>query len=186
MACTPWKWFHTYVNIITTGFAYLKNTCHIKSGTCMTMILYRYFGMCRFDIRHNLAQWNGATDACHIFDTNLVRPQFDKFQRHIGVVLYSMNGRMSDTKRALWNHSCLFGVCNGRSNVAYIIQSAECTGDICTLRFLHFVEQFADIRRNGAHPESVQCAVEHMGLNACFVKWLCPFAHGSIRVFAKQ
>ena len=142
--------------------------------------------MSSLDIRYNFTQRNRASNTCHIFDADFIGSQFDKLQRHIGVVLHSMNRRMSDTKRTLRNHPSFLCIRNGRGNIADIIQSAECTGDICTLRFLHFVEQFADIRRNGAHPESVQCAVEHMSLNACFVKWLCPFAHGSIRVFAKQ
>ena len=63
-----------------------------------------------------------------------------QFQRHIGVVLYGMDRRMSDAKRALRNHACFLCVCDGRSNVTHVVQSAERTGNVCSLCFLYFVE----------------------------------------------
>ena len=152
----------------------------------MTVILHRNIGMSSLDIRYNFTQRNRASNTCHIFDADFIGSQFDKLQRHIGVVFHSMNRRMSDTKRTLRNHPSFLCIRNGRGNIADIIQSAECTGNICALCFLYFIEQFADICRNRTHTESVQRTVEHMSLNTGFVERLSPFTYSLIRILTKQ
>ena len=55
MPGTPGKWFHTHINIIAACLANFKNACHIKTGSCMAMILHRNIRMCSFYIGHNLS-----------------------------------------------------------------------------------------------------------------------------------
>ena len=92
MSRTPGKRLHAYVDIVATRFAHFKNTCHIETGTRMTMILDRNIGMRRLDIGHNLAQRNRTSDTCHILDADFVGTCLDKLQCHLRVVFYGMDG----------------------------------------------------------------------------------------------
>ena len=67
----------------------------------MTVILNGNFRMGSLDISHNLAQRYRTADTGHIFYADFIRTEFDKFQCHIRIILYGMDRRMSDTKRAL-------------------------------------------------------------------------------------
>ena len=126
-----------------------------------------------------------AADAGHVLDADFVCPQFDQFHCHLGVVFDRMDRRVGDAQRALRDHPCRFRVFDGRSNVADIVQSAECTGDICSLCFLYLVEQLANVVRHGTHAQAVQRTVQHVGLYAGFVERFRPFAYGSVWVFAE-
>ena len=186
MSCAPRQRFHSDIYIITPGFTYFQNAGHVKARSCMAVILNRNIGMRSFDICHNLAQRNGASDTCHVFNANLVRPQFYQFQCHIGVIFHRMDWRMGDTKRTLRNHSCIFGISDRRSDIAYIIQPTECTGDIRPLCFLYFIKQLTYIGRNRTHTKPVESTIQHVCLYPGFMERLCPCTHRFIRVFTKQ
>ena len=185
MACTPWKRLHTYVDIIATGITNFQDGSYVKSGACMAMILDRYFRVFRFDVGNDLSQWIGTTDTGHIFDTDLVGSQLDQLHGHFCVIFDRVNRWVGNTQWTLGDHACFFCIFNRRGNVAYVVQPAESTGDICTLRFLYFVEKLADIGRNRAHAKSVQGTVKHVCLDTCIMEWLRPFAYGFIRIFSE-
>ena len=93
---------------------------------------------------------------------------------------------MSDTQRTLRNHACFVSIFDRRGYVANVIQTAKSTGNVRSLRFLYLIKQLSHISRNWAHTQTVQRTVQHMGLNTCFMKRLCPGTYGLIGVFAKQ
>ena len=152
----------------------------------MTVILDGNVRMSSLDVCHNLAQRYRTADTCHILDTDFICTQLDKLQCHIRIIFHSMDRRMGDTERTLRNHSRLVRISDGRSDVTYIVQSAESTCDVRTLRLLHFIKQLAHIGRHGAHAQTVQCTVQHMCLYTGFVERLRPLAHSFIGVLAKQ
>ena len=93
---------------------------------------------------------------------------------------------MGDAKRALRNHSRLVRISDGGGDVTYIVQSAESTRDVRTLRFLYFIKQFAHIGGHRAHAQTVQRTVQHMCLDAGFVERFRPLAHSLIGILAEQ
>ena len=96
-----------------------------------------------------------------------------------------MDGRVGDTQRTLRDHPCRLRIPDGRGDVAYVVQSAERTGDICSLCFFYLVEQLANVVRYGTHTQAVQRSVQHVGLYAGLMERLRPFAYGSVWVFTE-
>ena len=97
-----------------------------------------------------------------------------------------MNFRISDTHGSLSNHSGGFGKFDGQGNIPYIIQSAKNTGDVHTLRFFYFIHQRTHIGRHGVHTDTVETAIEHVGLNAHFIEWLCKCTYRWIWIFTVE
>ena len=93
---------------------------------------------------------------------------------------------MGDAERALGNHSGIVCIANRRNDIAGIVQTAESTRDVRTLRFLHLIEQLAHIGGHGTHAEAIQGTVQHVGLDTGFMERLRPLAHGFIRILPKQ
>lgn len=93
---------------------------------------------------------------------------------------------MGDAERALGNHSGIVCIANRRDDIAGIVQTAEGTRDVRTLRFLYLIEQLAHIGGHGTHAEAIQGTVQHVSLDTGFVERLRPFAHGFIRILPKQ
>ena len=151
----------------------------------MAVILNRNFRMFCLDVCYDLPQRMRTADAGHILYTDFIRSEFDQFHRHLGVIFDRMDGRVGDAQRALRDHPCCFRISDGRSNVADIVQSAECAGDICPLCFFYLVEQLANVVRYGTHTQAVQRSVQHVGLYAGLMERLRPFAYGSVWVFTE-
>ncbi len=126
-----------------------------------------------------------TADTGHILDADLVCSQLDQFHCHLGVVVHRVDRGVGDAQRALRDHPCRFRIFDGRSDVAYVVQTAECTGDICSLCFLHLIEQLANIVGYGTHTQAVQRTVQHVGLYAGFMERFRPFAYGFVWVFTE-
>ena len=94
----------------------------------MAVILNRNFRMFCLDVCYDLPQGMRTADTGHILYTDFIRSEFDQFHRHLGVIFDRMDGRVGDAQRALRDHPCCFRISDGRSNVAYIVQSAEYCG----------------------------------------------------------
>ena len=94
--------------------------------------------------------------------------------------------RVGDTHRGLRRHTGLFCPFDRRNDITRVIQTAEDTGDICSLRVLHFVHQFAHVSRHRIHTQRIQSAVQHMGLDTCLIKRLTERTHCLIWVLAVQ
>ena len=97
-----------------------------------------------------------------------------------------MHLRVGDTHRSLRRHAGLFGPLDRRDDVTRIVQSAEDTGDVGTLRMLHLVHQFTHIGRHGIHTQCVQTAVQHVGLDTRLVKRLTERTNRLVRVLSVQ
>lgn len=93
---------------------------------------------------------------------------------------------MGDAERALGNHSGIVCIANRRDDIAGIVQTAEGTRDVRTLRFLYLIEQLAHIGGHGTHAEAIQGTVQHVSLDTGFMERLRPLAHGFIRILPKQ
>ena len=67
-----------------------------------------------------------------------------------------------------------------------IIKSAERSGDICALRFLHLVHKFTNIRRHRVHSQRIKTTLQHMGLDSHLMKRCCPTSYGYIRILTEK
>ena len=97
-----------------------------------------------------------------------------------------MYRRVGDAEGSLRNHAGFLGVFDREFQVAVVVQSAERTGDVHTLGFLYLEHESSNIGGHGIHTQGVQCAFQHLCLDASFVEGLCPFANRRVRVFAVQ
>ena len=136
------------------------------------------------DALGDLAQGNGTTDAGHVLQTNLVGACVNELLGQVHIILHGVDGAVGDAQGGLGNHAGLLGILNGGNYVAGIVQSAEDAGDVGALSFLHFVEQLAQVLGARAHAKAVEGAVQHVGLYACLVERLGPFAHTLVGVLA--
>ena len=152
----------------------------------MAMILDGHIGMGSLDIGYDLTQRYRTSDTCHILDTDFIGPQLNQLQCHVRVIFHRMDRRMRDAERALRNHACFLGVCDGRSDITDIIQSAESTRDICSLSLLYLIKQFPHIGRHRTHAKAVQSTVQHVSLYTGFVEGFRPRTYSLIRILAKQ
>ena len=66
---------------------------------------------------------------------------------------------MGDTERTLGNHSGIVCITDGRDDIAGIVQTAEGTRDVRTLRFLHLIEQLTHISGHRTHAEAIEGTV---------------------------
>jgi len=138
------------------------------------------------DTCHQLTQEYRTTNTRHILDTDFITSCINQLLGHIQIILYGMNRRISDAKTALRNHAGIMCITNGRNNIAYIVQSTECTGNVCTLSLLYFIEQLTYVGRYRTHSQTVQRTVEHVCLNSSFMKRLRPLTDSLVRIFTKQ
>ena len=76
----------------------------------MTVIFNDNVRIFRLDVFHNLTQRHRATNACHVFEADLVGPGFDQFVGHIGIVFDRVNRRVGYAQAALRNHSAVVSV----------------------------------------------------------------------------
>ena len=97
-----------------------------------------------------------------------------------------MDRGVGDAERGLGNHASLLGILDGRYHVAWVVQSAEDAGDVGALCLLHLVEELAHVLGAWAHAETVQCAVEHVRLDASLMERLGPFADRLVGVFSVE
>ena len=75
---------------------------------------------------------------------------------------------------------------DGSFEVAVVVQAAERSGDVGALCLLDLEHQFADVEGNRVHPEGVQAALQHMGLDTGLMEGSGPGADGFVRVLAEE
>ena len=97
-----------------------------------------------------------------------------------------MDGRCGDAKRGLRRHTSCLGPFDGGDDIADIIQAAEDAGDIDTLSVLDLVLQLSHIIGHRIHAQSVEAAVEHVGLDTYFIERFAESTHGGIGVLAGE
>ena len=152
----------------------------------MTMILYQYIRMSFLNGPDQLPQHAGTTDTRHVFQTNFGCTGFNQLIGYSCIILNSMYRRICDAKGCLRNHARFQSILDGRNYVSRLIQSAEDTCDIYSLRMLDFIHQFTHICRNRIHTQRIQSAIEHVRLNARFSKRCGKSTDGFIRIFTVQ
>ena len=184
MSGTPGEGRHSSVDIVATSLCNLQDAGHTETGAGMRVILYNNILLKLFDACNNLAQGNRTTDAGHILQTDFIGTGLNEGLCQINVILYRMNGAVGDAESCLCNHACLLGILDRGNNVTCVVQSTEDTGDIRTLCLLDLVEKLTYILGNGTHAQTVQGAVQHVGLNTCLMEGLCPLADTLVRVLA--
>ena len=93
---------------------------------------------------------------------------------------------MGDAEGCLGYHAGRFGILDGGDDVALVVQSAEDSGDVGTLRMLHLIEQLAQVLGAGTHAEAVERTVEHMCLDAGLAEGTCPRTYRLVGVLAEK
>ena len=136
------------------------------------------------DVAGQFAQESRTADTSHILQTDFVTTSINQLLSHLRIVLNGMDRRISDAKTTLRNHATSMSISDRRDDVTRIVQTTERTSDISTLFFLYYIEQLADIGRDWAHTESVQCTVQHVGLDARLVEWLRPLTNSLIWILS--
>ena len=181
---TPTERLHSHIEHVNTRLGNLEHRSHRETGTRMSVILENDAGVFLFDSRNNFAQHSGATDTCHILETDFLCTALDELLGKIDVILHGMHLGIGDTHRGLGSHTCLFRPTYGRNDIAGVVETAENTGDVHALCVLHFVHQLAHVGRHWVHTEGVQTAVEHVGLDTDLVERLGEGANRLIGVLA--
>ena len=182
MHLTPGERLYGYVQIICSGAGHLQHGSRGEAGTGVAMVLDLDFRMGLLDTGHNLAQFGRTAHTGHIFEANLVGAVFHQLVHQLEVILYRVHGRVGNGQGCLGNHPSLLGKLDGELEVAGVVEAAKGTGDIRALLLLYLEHKFADIGRNGIHTDTVEAALEHVGLNACLVERSCPLAYGDIGI----
>ena len=186
MDLSPTERFHGYVQHVATGFRYFEHRSHREAGTCMSVVLDDDIGVLLFDGSHDDAQHMRTADTCHILEAYLLRSTGDELLSEVDVILGVVYFRIGDTHGCLGCHACLFRPFDGRNDITRIVQTAEDTGDVGSLRMLHFVHQLAHICRHGVHTQRVQTTVEHMGLDTRLVEGFAERTYRMVRVLAVE
>ena len=148
------------------------------------MVLHHDVLLDGLDSGNNLSAAYGTADTSHILQADFLGACLNELLGQIYIVFYCVDGAVGDAERSLGNHAGFLCVLDGGDYVACVVQTAENTGDVCALGFLHLVEQLAEILGAGTHAQTVQCTVQHVGLNAGLVEGLGPFANALVGVFA--
>ena len=122
----------------------------------------------------------------HILETYLVATVFDHMVHNSHIVFDGMDRRICDRERHLRNHACLLCILDAETQVPVVVQSAERTGDVGSLRFLDLIHEFTHISRNRIHTESIETTLKHMCLDTCRMERCGPFAHCPVGILAEQ
>ena len=93
---------------------------------------------------------------------------------------------MGDGQGGLGDHAAFLGIFDGKLEVAVVVEAAEGTGDVGALLLLDLEHQFAHVRGDRIHPEGVEAALQHVGLDACLVERGRPLADGDVGVLAVE
>ena len=152
----------------------------------MAVVLDNHVGMLRLDALGQGSEQRRLTDTGHVLQTDLFGTGSNQLIGDIAVVFHGVNGRCGDAQRGLRRHTGGLRPFNAGYDVARVVQSAEDTGDIDTLRMFNFVLQLTHVVRHGVHAQSIQAAVKHVGLDAHFVERLAESANGMVGVFSGQ
>ena len=152
----------------------------------MSVILDDDIRMFLFDSSHNDAQHVWTANTGHILQANLLCSAFNQLLREVDVIFRRVHFGIGDTHRCLSGHAGLFRPFDGGNDIARIIQTTENTGDIGSLRVLHFVHQLAHICRNRIHTQRIQTTVQHMRFDTRLVERFAERTHRLIRVLAIQ
>ena len=183
---TPCQRGYGRIHVVASVLAYFEDGSHVETRSRMGMVLHNDVFLVSLDARTDFTEGFGAADARHVLQADFVASQIDKLPGHVHVVVHRVDGRVGDTKAALRNHAGFLGVADAGCDVADVIQPAKRTGDVRALRFLDFIKQAAHVGWYGTHAQAVQCTVEHVSLDACFVERFRPLAHGVVRVFPEK
>ena len=172
MNLTPGKRLDSSIDDIGTVLTNLQDAGHRKAGAAVTVVLDDDLRVLVLDHLHQLTQHGRLTDTGHILQTDLWSTGLYQLLSDIGIVLGSMDGAVGDTQGSLWCHTSLQGIFDRRNDITDIVQTAEDTGDVYALSMLNLIHQTTYVGRYGEHTQCVKTAVQHVGLDAHFIKRL--------------
>ena len=181
---TPTEWLHRYIEHIATRLSYLQHTCHRETRTRVTVVLNNNIRVLLLNRCYNRTEHSRTTNTRHILETDLLCAVGDKLFCEVNVVLGIVYLRIGDTHGSLCGHACLLRPLDRWDDIARIIQSAEDTGDIHTLRVLHLIHQLTHIGWHRIHTQSIQTTIKHVGLDTHLVEWFGERAYCYIRILA--
>ncbi len=170
------------VHIVGACACHLQHGCHGEAGTRVSVVLNLDMRIFVLDALHEASEGCGTAYARHVLEADFIAAVFHQVVYDAHVVFYRVNGGGGDAQRSLGDHAGLLGAQDGCLEVAVVVEAAEGTGDIHALRLLDLVHQVADIFRNRIHAKAVQCAFQHVGLDAGLAERCGPCADRLVRV----
>ena len=132
------------------------------------------------------AEHGGLSDTGHILQANLLGACGYQLISNTGVILHGVYGRRGNAERGLGRHATFLSPFDAWDDVTCIVQTAEDTRNIHSLRVLHLIHQGAHIVRHGIHTQGIQATIEHVGLNTCLVEWFAECPYSSIGVLTRH
>ena len=186
MHLTPSERLDGGVDDVATVATNFEDRSHRKAGAGVAVVFHDHLGVLFLDHAAEFAEHCGLTDTGHVLEADFGRAGFDELVGDAGIIFGRVDRRGGDAQRGLRGHAALDGVFDRGNDVADVVQAAEDARDVGTLRVLHFVHETTHVGRHGEHAQAVETAVEHVGLNARFVKRLREGAHGLIGVLTGQ
>ena len=186
MHLSPAQRFDGCVDDVGTIITYLQDGSHRESRTGVSVILYDDIGMLFLDSLGERAQHCRLTYSRHVLQTDFGRTGRNEFVGDVAIVVNRVYWRRCDTQGSLRRHSCLGSPLDAWDDVSHIVQAAEDTGYIHTLCMLHLVHQLAHVVGHRIHPERIQSTVEHVGLDASFVKRLAEGSNSIVGILTGE
>ena len=181
---TPTEWLHSYVKHVATSFSHFQHTGHREARARVPVVLDDDIRMFLLDSRYDSAEHCRATDTRHILEADFLCAIGDKFFCEVDIVFRIVHLRIGDTHSSLCGHTCLLRPFDGWDDIARVVQAAEDTRDVHTLRVLHLIHELAHIRRHGVHTQCVETTIEHVGFDTCLVEGLGKSAYCYIWILA--
>ena len=186
MHLTPSEGLNGGVDNVATVAAHLEDRSHRQTGAGVAVVFDDYFGVLFLDHAAELTEHRGLSDTGHVLEADLGCAGFDELIGDAGIVFGSVNRRSGDAQRGLGRHAAFDGIFDRGDDVAHIVQTAEDTRDVGTLRVLDFIHEATHVGGHGEHAQSVQTAVEHVGFDAHFVEGFRKSAYGLVGILAGQ
>ena len=186
MDLAPRQRLHRDVEVIRTGTRHLQHRSRRESRTAMAMVLHLDMRIFLLYPGCQLSKECRASDTCHILETDLITAISDHMVYDTHIVIHGMYRRIGYRKGDLRYHACLFRILHAQTQVPVVVETAERTGNVRTLSFLHLIHELADICRNRIHTEGIESSFEHMGLDAGLMEWGSPFTDRLVRILAKE
>ena len=152
----------------------------------MAMVLDDDIGMLFLDHLGQLPQENRLADTRHVLQADLLCPCLDLLISQMGVVFERMDRRGRDAQGPLCCHTSFLCPLDRRSDIAYVIQSVEDTGNIHALCMLDPVHHLPHIIRDRIHTKGIQATVQHVGLDASLVQRLGKGTDSIVRVLPSK
>ena len=186
MYLAPGEGLYGYVKVICPCTRNLQHRRGGKSRPGVTVVLHLDVWVLLLDSFYKFSKHIWTADTSHVLEADFIGPILHNLVHDVHIIRHGVDGGVGDGKRHLGNHAALFGTNHGALEVAVVIEAAEAARYVRALLLLHLEHKFPYIQRHGVHPERIQAALQHMGLNPSLVERRSPCTHSLVWVLSKE